>query len=109
MNLEPDVPDDGRLGLAVTLAREAGRHVIAWRAESAVAWKAPGERVTDADVRAQAEMITAIRARFPADGIVAEEGEPSTGGDELAAAACCVALDAPLALDRTSLSSRIEE
>lgn len=75
MNPEPAVPDNGRLALAVTLAREAGRHVIAWRAESAVAWKAPGERVTDADVRAQAEMVTAIHARFPADGIIAEEGE----------------------------------
>jgi fructose-1,6-bisphosphatase/inositol monophosphatase family enzyme len=61
--------DDGRLGLAVTLAQEAGRHVMAWRADSAVAWRAPGERVTDADVRAQAEMVDAMRVRFPDDGV----------------------------------------
>lgn len=59
------MPDgDGRLGLAVTLAQEAGRHVTAWRADSAVAWKAPGERVTDADVRAQAEMATVTRVAW---------------------------------------------
>jgi myo-inositol-1(or 4)-monophosphatase len=57
---------------------------VAWRAESHVAWKGPGERVTDADVRAQEEMIEAIRMRFPADGIIAEEGEraASAGGRE---------------------------
>ncbi len=76
------MPDDGRLALAVTLARDAGRHVMAWRADSAVARKAPGERVTDADVRAQAEMIAAIRARFPADGVIAEEGERRVSGGD---------------------------
>jgi myo-inositol-1(or 4)-monophosphatase len=75
------MPEDGRLALAVALALEVGRHVTAWRADAAVAWKGPGERVTDADVRAQTEMVGAIRRSFPADGVIAEEGErvPAAG------------------------------
>jgi len=73
------MPDDDRLALAVDLALEVGRRMSVWRADATVAWKAPGERVTDADLCAQAELVRAIRTSFPSDGIIAEEGERAAG------------------------------
>ena len=39
-----------------------------------VSWKGPGDRVTDVDVAIQAQLVEGIRASFPDDGLVDEEG-----------------------------------
>jgi myo-inositol-1(or 4)-monophosphatase len=39
-----------------------------------VDYKGPGDRVTDVDVAIQAQIVERIRASFPDDGLVAEEG-----------------------------------
>jgi hypothetical protein len=42
---------DERLRLAVALAHEGGRQAVAARGQVRVAWKGPGDRVTDVDAR----------------------------------------------------------
>jgi myo-inositol-1(or 4)-monophosphatase len=66
--------DDPRLRGALALAHQAGRRALAARAGVRVAFKGPGDRVTDADLAIQAEVVDGIRASFPADAVVAEEG-----------------------------------
>ena len=44
------------------------------RADVHVDWKGPGDRITDVDIAIQACLVERIRASFPDDGIVAEEG-----------------------------------
>lgn len=65
--------DDGRLDFAITLALQAGRQALAGAGCARVAWKGPGDRVTDVDVAVEAQLVAQIHARFPDDGIVAEE------------------------------------
>jgi myo-inositol-1(or 4)-monophosphatase len=72
---------DPRLSLALTLADAAGRLATAGQKDAAVRWKGPGDRVTEVDLRIQAEIVTAIGRSFPGDGIVAEEGAPRSGAD----------------------------
>jgi myo-inositol-1(or 4)-monophosphatase len=75
-------PDDTRLRLALALAREAGRQACALRGRSRIDWKGPGDRVTDADLATQARIVHGIRAAFPGDAIVAEEGLAHDPGDQ---------------------------
>ena len=66
---------DARLQLALALAHQGGRQATgAGRAKVRVDWKGPGDRVTDIDLAIQAQLAERIRACFPDDGIVAEEG-----------------------------------
>jgi myo-inositol-1(or 4)-monophosphatase len=65
---------DARLRLALALAHQGGRHATAARTGMHVDWKGPGDRVTDVDVAIQAQLVERIRASFPDDGLVAEEG-----------------------------------
>jgi myo-inositol-1(or 4)-monophosphatase len=65
---------DARLDLALALARHGGRHAVAACTGALIAWKGPGDRVTDVDVAIESRMVEQIRAGFPDDGIVAEEG-----------------------------------
>lgn len=74
--LPADIAGDPRVSLALMLAEDAGRRAVAGQWETAVRWKGPGDRVTEMDLRIQAEIVSAIRSRFPADAIVAEEDEP---------------------------------
>jgi myo-inositol-1(or 4)-monophosphatase len=67
-------PKDARLRLALGLAHQVGRRAIAPRPGMRVSWKGPGDRVTDVDVAIQAQLVEGIRASFPDDGLVAEEG-----------------------------------
>lgn len=71
-----------RVGLALSLARKAGRHALAHRLRAAVRWKGPGDRVTQVDIAIQARLIEEIRTWFPHDGIVAEEGALTIGDGE---------------------------
>lgn len=79
--LPPSIAGDPRLSLALMLAEDAGRRAVAGQWETAVRWKGPGDRVTEMDLRMQAEIVSAIRSRFPADAIVAEEDEPRCAAD----------------------------
>jgi myo-inositol-1(or 4)-monophosphatase len=74
-------PADARLELALDLARLGGRHALAGRAGARVAWKGPGERVTDVDIAIESRLVGNIRAGFPEDGIVAEERLAADPGD----------------------------
>ncbi len=71
-----EIARDPRVSLALMLAEDAGRRAVAGQWETAVRWKGPGDRLTEMDLRMQAEIVSAIRSRFPADAIVAEEDEP---------------------------------
>jgi myo-inositol-1(or 4)-monophosphatase len=73
--------ENPRLGLALALAREAGRDVIARSGPGRVEWKRPGGRVTDVDQAVQARMVREISSAFPEDGILAEEGQHEQGLD----------------------------
>lgn len=75
------IAGDPRVSLALMLAEDAGRRAVAGQWETAVRWKGPGDRVTEMDLRMQAEIVSAIRSRFPADAIVAEEDEPRYDAD----------------------------
>ena len=79
--LPADIVGDPRVSLALTLAEDAGRRAVTGQWETAVRWKGPGDRVTEMDLRMQAEIVSAIRSRFPADAIVAEEDEPRWAAD----------------------------
>jgi myo-inositol-1(or 4)-monophosphatase len=74
-------PDDPRLTLAARLAREAGRRALDSRGQVQVEWKGPGDRVTDVDIAIQAGIVREIAARFPGDGILAEETPDGVSGD----------------------------
>jgi myo-inositol-1(or 4)-monophosphatase len=65
---------DARLRLALALAHQGGQRAAAARGRAYIGWKGPGNRVTDVDVAIQCELVDRIRAGFPGDGIVAEEG-----------------------------------
>jgi myo-inositol-1(or 4)-monophosphatase len=64
---------DARLRLAIALARRGGRLAVSSCAGARVAFKGPGDRVTDVDVAIESQLVRRIRAGFPDDGIVAEE------------------------------------
>lgn len=70
---DDSAPGDARLELAIALAHQGGRHAVAACAGARVGWKGPGDRVTDVDVAIESRFVEQIRARFPDDGIVAEE------------------------------------
>jgi myo-inositol-1(or 4)-monophosphatase len=70
----PRSSGDARLRLALALAHQGGRQAAAARGRARVGWKGPGDRVTDVDVAIQSHLVGRIRACFPDDGIVAEEG-----------------------------------
>lgn len=72
---------DPRLALALAIAHEAGRHALASAGREAFTWKRPGERVTVTDTALQSSLLAAVRARFPGDGILAEEDEVAAGLD----------------------------
>jgi myo-inositol-1(or 4)-monophosphatase len=73
--------DDPRLALAVALAREGGRLAVAAQGRVAVAWKGPGDRVTDADTAVQSHLVTGIGSAFPGDGVMAEEAPHARTAD----------------------------
>jgi myo-inositol-1(or 4)-monophosphatase len=73
--------EDPRLSLALALAERAGAEALARRGRLAVTLKAPGDRVTDADQAIQSRIIGEITAAFPGDGVIAEEGVSTAGGD----------------------------
>lgn len=73
--------DDPRLSLAVALAREGGRLAVGAQGHVAVAWKGPGDRVTDADRAIQTRIIAEISRAFPGDGLMAEEDPAARTGD----------------------------
>jgi myo-inositol-1(or 4)-monophosphatase len=79
--LPPDVAGDPRVALALRLGEDAGRRAVAGQWETAVRWKGPGDRVTEMDLRMQAEIVSAIRSCFPGDAVVAEEDEPRDAAD----------------------------
>jgi 3'(2'), 5'-bisphosphate nucleotidase len=65
---------DLELKSAAELARAAGRILMEIYAKDfAVAYKTKNDPVTDADQRANAYLVDELRARFPSDGVVAEE------------------------------------
>ena len=70
---------DRRLSLALALVREAGRHARARAGRARVAWKGPGERVTDVDLAVQEHLVREIATGFPGDGLVAEEARHGSG------------------------------
>jgi myo-inositol-1(or 4)-monophosphatase len=70
-----------RLRLAVAIAHEGGRQAAAARGRAHIAWKGPGDRVTDVDMDIQSQLVQHIRACFPGDGILAEEGVRGDPGD----------------------------
>lgn len=72
---------DPRLVLALILADEAGRLAIAGQPGAVMRFKGPGDRVTEADLRIQSGITTAIARHFPQDGIVAEEGDVRLAAD----------------------------
>jgi myo-inositol-1(or 4)-monophosphatase len=76
------------LAFAVSTAEAAGRLLMArYERLERIDHKSARDVVTDADHAAEAEILAAIRARFPGDGILAEEsgehrrrdGSPATG------------------------------
>jgi myo-inositol-1(or 4)-monophosphatase len=46
-----------------------------------VAWKGPGDRVTDADTAVQSHLVTRIASAFPGDGMMAEEAPHARTAD----------------------------
>jgi len=69
------------LATAVELAREAGRLQLRERATLTVhGWKAhANDLVSDVDLASERLIADGLRARFPADGLVAEEGASAAG------------------------------
>ena len=64
------------LGIAIALAREAGRVILAhYHAGTPVDYKAGGEPVTNADRAADTLIVAGLRDAFPADGLLSEESE----------------------------------
>lgn len=71
---ESHVPADPRVRLALALVTQEGRTAVAARGSARVRCKGPGDRVTDVDVAIQSRLVERIRAQFPDDALVAEEG-----------------------------------
>ena len=69
------------LAIAERLAREAGRLQVRERATLTVhGWKAhANDLVSDVDLASERLIADGLRAAFPADGVLAEEGENSAG------------------------------
>lgn len=68
---------------AIALALDAGRILRRrFRTAMAVTVKGPADIVTAADVEAQSLIVHRLRRRFPAHGILAEEGLDATAGTE---------------------------
>ena len=65
---------DPRVELGVKLAQAAGRHTLAAMGRTRVAWKSPGESVTDVGLAIQVRLIEEIETWFSGDGVVEEEG-----------------------------------
>ena len=66
---------------AVSLAREAGRVLLEiYATDFAVRMKGAADPVTEADTRANALIVKALRERFPGDGVVAEESADTSDG-----------------------------
>ena len=75
------------LSAAVALARGAGRILMdIYAKDFAVAYKSKNDPVTEADQLANAYIVKELRARFPDDGIVAEESADI--GDALKKSRC---------------------
>lgn len=75
------------LSAAVALARGAGRILLdIYAKDFAVAYKGKNDPVTEADQLANAYIVRELRARFPEDGIVAEESADQ--GDALKKSRC---------------------
>jgi 3'(2'), 5'-bisphosphate nucleotidase len=73
--------------VASELAREAGRIVLqVYGSDFGVEFKTATDPVTEADRRVNAYLVAALRDRFPADGIVAEES--AEHGDALGRERC---------------------
>lgn len=67
---------DRDLREAVTIALEAGRILMElYRTDLKVAYKTRSDPVTEADTRANAYIVDALRRAFPADGVVSEEND----------------------------------
>ena len=66
-----------RLGVAVDLARRAGRMALDQFERAPVSWKTDGSMVTTADLEIQAMLKEELRAAFPLDPVLGEE-EPDT-------------------------------
>lgn len=68
---------------AISMAREAGRILRRqFRTAVQVTVKGPADIVTATDVEIQGRIVRRIRRRFPAHGILAEEGLDATAGTE---------------------------
>jgi len=69
------------LATAVELARQAGRLQVRERATLTVhGWKAhANDLVSDVDLASERLIADGLRAEFPTDGLIAEEGSSSTG------------------------------
>jgi myo-inositol-1(or 4)-monophosphatase len=77
--LHSDLP--AALAIAEDLAREAGRLQMRERATLTVrGWKAhANDLVSDVDLASERLIVDGLRAAFPADGLLAEEGARSAG------------------------------
>jgi 3'-phosphoadenosine 5'-phosphosulfate (PAPS) 3'-phosphatase len=65
---------EAELNAASTLAREAGAILLEiYASDFGVDFKSASDPVTEADRRADAFLVSALRERFPEDAIVAEE------------------------------------
>jgi 3'-phosphoadenosine 5'-phosphosulfate (PAPS) 3'-phosphatase len=66
--------NEQELRVAVALVREAGRAILNLLERAAVSTKADGSVVTEADYASDAAIRTGLRAAFPDDAILTEEG-----------------------------------
>jgi 3'(2'), 5'-bisphosphate nucleotidase len=67
---------DREIAEATRIAREAGAILMeVYETDFSVTYKAQADPVTEADTRANAHIVGALRRAFPDDGIVAEETE----------------------------------
>jgi 3'(2'), 5'-bisphosphate nucleotidase len=75
------------LEVATDLVRQAGRVLLEiYATDFGVSWKTERDPVTEADRRANALLEGGLRARFPGDGVVAEES--ADHGDALQRSRC---------------------
>lgn len=68
-----------RRGLAVELAREAGRLLLGSRPTGHIAKSSPTDIATDGDRAAEALIVGRLRAAFPEDSVLGEEGGLHSG------------------------------
>ncbi len=69
-----EAKDARRLDIAIKAAKAAGERVCSFTADLEVEFKGPRDVVTAADLASQELIVQMIRAVFPDDAIVAEEG-----------------------------------